>query len=1018
MTSFLRHLFPPLRHRFSWWSIVPLVVFLIALVAGVVICESMRRVTFVNRWGFAILIVAPWIWWMSLAGTGGLHRIRNWIALISRLLMLGILALILADPRSVRESNKLSVVYVVDISDSIGDDSVDRAIDFVLSTTLGKEAEDEAGLIVFGREAAVELPPRVTFPFEALNSRVRRDATDVARSLSLAAAMLPEENMGRIVLVSDGMENAGALDPVLEDLRARDISVDVLPISYEYDTEVWLERLDLPKFVKLGESYEASVVLTSLKAGSGTLVLQENGRTISEQEVSYGAGKNRFTIPLYLREAGYYEYTATLQTEKEQDHIRENNTVMNHLFIEGEGRVLVLTDPTGDSRHSETLVADLKGSERIVDTKSAYGFPRDPLALLPYDAIVMANVPADALDALQMKAIHDVVEKMGVGLLMIGGENSFGPGGYKGSDIEKALPVEMDVSQKKILPKAALAIILHTCEFPQGNTHGKEITKKAIQVLSDQDEVGVLVYSAGEEWLFELTPRSEYPMMAQKINGASIGDMPSFSTTMQLGLNGLVASDAATKHMIIISDGDATPPPPQLVAQFQREKVSVSMVAIFPHGGQDISKMRAIANTTGGRYYFPESASELPSIFIKEAKTLRRTMIQNLTFTPQIGFPSPILKGITATPPLHGYVLTSLKPRAQSVLEVKLEGEDKEQIDPLLAVWRYGVGSAAAFTSDYSPNWAADWLNWGQRKALLHQLVTEIARVEQQRQLHAWCELEGDEGVITVEDHHPEATFLTVRAEVTGPSQKSQSAKFTQIGPRRYQARVPLSGRGRYQALIEARGDGRQERTYSGWVVPYSPEYLRFRANPIVLNRIRQTTQGEQLEFESADDVIYGRRAPKRSSRQIFDWLVLALACLLPVDVAIRRIQIDPWAIRQMFGFGKGSSSATMGTLLQRKRDVRDQLDGDRRGHATARSDGAAQTSVEKLRTRGHVTGARGGLTPGAAVNSPSPKRSTPPANQTSADAPEKTQESMSTTERLLKIKRQRDEKENRPDHR
>ncbi|HAW26546.1 MAG TPA: hypothetical protein DCY03_00280, partial [Planctomycetaceae bacterium] len=130
--------------------------------------------------------------------------------------------------------------------------------------------------------------------------------------------------------------------------------------------------------------------------------------------------------------------------------------------------------------------------------------------------------------------------------MMVGGENSFGPGGYHRTVIEDALPVTMDITKKKVLPKGALAIILHTCEFPEGNTWGKRITKQAIKVLGAQDEVGVLVYDFmdGEKWLFKLMPAGDYEKMVPKINGAQIGDMPSFANTMQLGLNGLIKSDA------------------------------------------------------------------------------------------------------------------------------------------------------------------------------------------------------------------------------------------------------------------------------------------------------------------------------------------------------------------------------------------------------------------------------------------------------------------------------------------
>ena len=63
--------------------------------------------------------------------------------------------------------------------------------------------------------------------------------------------------------------------------------------------------------------------------------------------------------------------------------------------------------------------------------------------------------------------------------------------------------------------------------------------------------------------------------------------------------------------------------------------VSVSTVAVFPHQGRDIQTMQVIASVTGGRFYFPDDPNQLPAIFIKEAKTLKRSMIQNKYFTPK-----------------------------------------------------------------------------------------------------------------------------------------------------------------------------------------------------------------------------------------------------------------------------------------------------------------------------------------------------------------------------------------------
>src|SRR5205814_1833313 len=99
----------------------------------------------------------------------------------------------------------------------------------------------------------------------------------------------------------------------------------------------------------------------------------------------------------------------------------------------------------------------------------------------------------------------------------------------------------------------------------------------------------------------------------------------------------------------------------------------------------------------------------------KEAKTLKRSMLQNKDFTPTVAFPSPVLKGIDALPPLHGYVITTPKPRASIVLEAPPDAEhlaEGDSPDPILAIWRYGLGTTAAWTSDLAPNWARDWMTW------------------------------------------------------------------------------------------------------------------------------------------------------------------------------------------------------------------------------------------------------------------------------------------------------------------
>ena len=980
----LRALWPPLRRPLRPWHILPPLLFLALFGAACAVALMRHWIVFSNGWPFWLLALTPWVWWMQVAGYGGLSGARGTAALIVRLLILGLLALALAEPRAIRGSQGLSIVYALDVSDSMGEKVSDKALSYILKTAGAKPDGDEAGLVVFGRDAAVELPPRASFPFEVINSVVAKDGTDIAKALSLAAAMIPERMQGRVALISDGVQTEGDVERVVEELKARQVPVDVLPVNYEFAHEVWLERLELPRMVKAGETYEAAVLLSALQDGRGKLVLRENDRPIAEQAVAYTRGKNRYALPLYMREPGYYEYAATIEPEPGQDGWLENNTAIQFLYLKGEGKVLVVTDPAGDARDWQSLAGALKAARRLVQVATAYEFPRDAMSLLPYDSVAFVNAPADAFDAVQLQALRDAVFNQGVGFLMVGGKNSFGPGGYHRTPVEEALPVTMDATQKKVLPKGALVIVLHTCEFPEGNVWAKRVAKEAIRVLSAKDDVGLLVYGAGgDQWVFPLTPAGEYERLVTLINQCEPCDMPSFASIMAMGVTALEASDAAMRHMIVISDGDPSPPPPELVNRFLAAKTSVSAVIINPHGGQDVSIMQSLCGVTGGRYYRVDDPQQLPSIFIKEAKTLKRSMIQNKTFTPAVAFPSAILKGIGGFPPLHGYVLTSPKERSTVILR----SPETEEVEPVLSTWQFGLGKTAAFTSDLSPNWAADWVNWERYEAFVKQLNIDISRVDRPSHLQCQTFAAGESGVVLVEDHDAGQAMLDVQAQVNGPRQRAVSLALKQVGPRRYEGRFPLWGRGRYQLAVAAAGAGRQETALGGFAVAYSPEYLRFRSNPIVLRRIAERSGGRVLSGqETGKELFAPKRLTKETSQPVFDWILALLAILIPIDVGVRRVQWDWSLVLGLFGSRrKVESTATLNALLKRKEE-------------TAEALSAAPEAVRRLE---HTPPPA----PGRATPPPLPAAARPSASaaKPEAGAP------LSTTERLLELKRKRD---------
>ncbi len=930
---FLRRLFPPPRRRVTLKAALPLVAFLVAFLGGCLWLHATNRLVFSSPWAFVLVLAAPWVWWLHLAGYSGLRGVRALVALIVRLVVLATLIMALADPRAVRKSNALSLIYALDLSDSIGEKALEGAMKFVLNSAKGKPEKDEAGLVVFGREAAVELPPRICFPFEAVNSRVARDGTNLEKALSLAAAMLPDTHHGRIVLVSDGAATEGSLARVLDDLNARQIPVDVLPIEYDLEHEVWLEKLELPRTVKLGETYEAAVILSSLRPGSGTLTLTENGQKIAEQKLAFEAGKNRYSLRLSLRNPGFYEYVASIEVPPDRDCWQKNNVAVNHVYLKGKGKVLLVTDSGGDKRDWTPLATALRRGQREVEQASGVAFPRDAPSLLPYDCIIFVNVAADAFDVVQLQALRDAVYHQGTGFLMVGGKNSFGPGGYHRTPVEQVLPVSLDISQRKVLPAGALVFVVDRSGSMQQDVRGAGATQQqlanratvlAMRTLFPRDWVGVIAFDTTRQWIVPLQEVTDVEALTRNVWSIAPGGgtdiypalVDAFAALQKVG-----PDKAAVRHIVLLSDGESLAGDfPGIARQISGEQMSLSTVAIGDQANQQL--LDALARVGGGTPHRVADPRLLPRVLVREAVTIRQSLIQNKDFLAAVHMPSPVLKGIGRLPMLHGLVLTTPKPRAAVVLRVA----DAEELEPVLATWHFGIGTAAAFTSDLTTNWGADWVNSPLYEPFVNQLLTDIARTATESSLRIQSYAEGSAGVIVVEDYHPETTFLEVSAEVAGPQEKSLAVPLRQVGPRRYQGDFPLWGNGHYHVMAAGVGGGRNERALARFVVAYSPEYLRFRSNPIALEEIRKRTGGRELKGEETGTELFRKpRKSKASSQSVVDWFLLVLACLIPLDVAVRRVQLD-WAMivgRLRLGRKRAVSGETLGALLRRKEEIR-----------------------------------------------------------------------------------------------
>jgi uncharacterized membrane protein len=583
-----------------------------------------------------------------------------------------------------------------------------------------------------------------------------------------------------------------------------------------------------------------------------------------------------------------------------QDMITQNNRASAITYVAGPGHVLIVDT---DGSAAPALNRALRNSDINVQYGLAGEFPQELVRLIDTDAIVLVNTDISNFTYEQQEMLCRYVTDLGGGLIMVGGPESFGAGGWIGSPVAEILPVDLDPPQKKQLPKGALVLIMHACEMPQGNYWGVRVAGAAIKTLSRLDMVGVLAYNwqGDNGWVVPFGQVGDKQAILSVISNMEMGDMPSLHDHLQQAYDKLKNCDAGQKHVIVISDGDPVPPSRALLKQCKEAGITVTGVAIFPHNPSDVQSLQRVAQLTGGRFYNVKDPQKLPQIFIKEAQVVRRSLVVEETFTPQLAYSlSEITRGLSfPLPNLDGYVLTGRKAGlTQTILE-------SHKSDPVFATCQSGLGRCVAFTSSADSRWAANWLGWPGFERFWEQTIRWAAKPGQSTDVEVFAEVQGRDVTLNVEAIDAGRTFLQlahIDGQVIAPDASSEPVELTQIGPGQYRGHFRAAGSGSYVVNLRHRRlgeDSKTQLTHTTVTIPFAPEFRDLSDNAPLLHQVSNITGGRVLGGDPNQAELFyeaGVKFPETHlplNRQLMlIWLGLFL-----LDVAVRRVAIDIRAV-------------------------------------------------------------------------------------------------------------------------
>ena len=855
------------------------------------------RITLGHYWPLFVLLVIPLVWGVARHTTIGLSHRHMRASVIVRTTVLVLLALALMQPVWHRAGKWISVVYALDVSSSIDPSFIDTAIEWIGSSSSSGEPA-HTGLIAFGGSAqnvgSIDGIRAVEVSADGSNGSINQSATDLETAVAQALRSFDPRYLKRLVLITDGNQNVGDLTRVVGRAQESGVRIFAMPANVRGAGDSWIEAIELPPDMREQEPVAATMQVFSRVATQATVELLGNGATLESRDVDLQPGLN--TIPFEVRLPGQGGVTISGRIDTQDDPFPQNDRHAQSIRVGARPRVLYVEGRPASAHYLRDALAG-EGMDVVLGQPAS--IPPTVGGLEEYDLVLLSDVPSTSFSEAQMDAVLAYVRDSSGGFIFAGGESSFGEDGYAETAIEEALPIWFEINEKR--KDLALVIVMDKSYSMVGPKLqlSKEAAKAALELLEPTHRFGLITFDDTPHSTVPLQAATDKPLMNDFINRIIASAQTNIYPALEMAYDELAQNDAEVRHIILLSDGKTYPDEYEaLVTRMAEDSITVSSVAVGEEADREL--LGNIAEWGNGRSYFIRDAARVPQVFIQETQIASQQTLIEESVEPTVASPVEAFTGIDigSAPPLLGYVNTQAKDNAEVLLA-------SEASAPILARWHYGLGKAAAFTSDVKNRWAAEWLTWPGYGKFWSQLVRETMRRDEGEEVDFSIERVGDEAVITVSAVTEEGVYqddLEPRLEVVDPSGVPAAVALDQIGPGTYQGRYTLETSTESPYGFRLSVGGVEDQAVSLYY-PYSDEYRLYPPNTELLGAISEETGGKLLPDNDEIFADYGESASVPTPL----WPLLAGLALVGylLDIAIRRA---PWFWR-LFASAPGGSS-------------------------------------------------------------------------------------------------------------
>ncbi|MEK4254027.1 VWA domain-containing protein [Ureibacillus sp. FSL K6-2830] len=810
---------------------------------------------------------------------------KHGIVFIIRIITIIMLVFAIASPYLLLPVKEEQVLFLIDRSASMAG-TEDEALKFIEESLREKKETHSVGIYSFASNFQTEAILSKTLEHVPNLSEIREvGETNIEQALQLATGIVDKDKATRIILMTDGLQTKGEVLESITKIAGSKISVDVVPLGRKISNDVSIQSFTTPQVAYQGEEQTLVTEIESTTDTMGELLLYENDQLIFRETIQLEEGKNVFTYRHKGNKEGLVKYEAYIQTD--EDAILENNKLTSITMVQSTPRLLIVSD-----REEGSPIADMLNPSSIqFEEVLSEELPSSLSYMLKYDAIIFDNVPGHLVGEAKMGVIEQAVKNFGIGFMMVGGENSFGLGGYFKTPIEKLLPVEMEVKGKQQLPSLGLVIVLDRSGSMIGLKMelAKEAAVRSVELLREGDTFGLIAFDSHPWEIIETKPLGNKDEVTNTILSIPAEGGTEIYPSLSLAYNNLFDLPLQRKHIILLTDGQSATSGnyEELIESGKKKHITLSTVAI----GHDADRqlLESLSELAGGRFYDVEDETTIPSILSRETAMISRTYIVDDPFYPVIyhseGWNQLFEEGV---PQMNAYIGTTAKTTANVIAE-------SEKEDPVLAEWQYGLGRTIAFTSDSTGAWAGDWGRWDRWVDFWNTAISRL--LPTYNEIAYDIRMDG-EGSFLITDPTNQAAFLDV-------------AVVDEYGNELEVHLEPISA-SKVRAVADAKPGlvffriSKDDNVYqAGLTVPYSSEYRLQPPNEKLLEEVADKTGGKIVENPQE---VFRKFNEQGATRQSIATIILLVSLLLFfVDITIRRFG---WAFFKQMGKSKNIVTA------------------------------------------------------------------------------------------------------------